>query len=272
MRLGLIGFGSIATTLLELLAQGAPLDHLAVLVRPKSAPDARSRLEGDLAGVARGHTLVEDAAGLIGARPDLVVEAAGHSAASAHAPAVLRAGIDVVLVSIGALADPALEASLKTAAAEGGAHLILPAGAVGAIDLLSALGASGELEVRYRGTKPPAAWAGTPAAEILNLTTLAEPRIFFIGNAREAATAYPRNANVAATLALAGAGFEHTQVELMADPSAPGNVHEYSVASPLANYTIRIENKPSAGNAKTSATTIYSVLREIRNRLGPVAI
>ena len=61
-------------------------------------------------------------------------------------------------------------------------------------------------------------------------------------------------------------------MELVADPSTPGNVHEYSVASPLANYTIRIENKPSEGNAKTSATTIYSVLREIRNRLGPVAI
>ena len=58
----------------------------------------------------------------------------------------------------------------------------------------------------------------------------------------------------------------------MADPSAPDNVHEYSVVSPIANYTIRIENKPSSGNAKTSATTIYSVLREIRNRLGPVAI
>lgn len=272
MRLGLIGFGSIATTLLDLLAQGAPLDHLAVLVLPEVAPDARRRLEGDLAGVAESYTLVEDAAALLATRPDLVVECAGHAAASALAPTVLKAGVDVVLVSIGALADPALEASLKSAAAEGGAHLILPAGAVGAIDLLSALGATGDLKVRYRGTKPPAAWAGTPAAEILDLAALKEPRIFFTGNAREAATAYPKNANVAATLALAGAGFEATEVELMADPSAPGNVHEYSVASPLANYTIRIENKPSEGNAKTSVTTIYSVLREIRNRLGPVAI
>jgi aspartate dehydrogenase len=272
MRLGLIGFGNIATTLLGLLAQGAPLDHLAVLVLPEVAPDARRRLEADLAGVARSFAIVENVAALLAERPDLVVECAGHAAAKAHAPAVLRAGTDVVLVSIGALADPDLEASLKAAATEGGARLILPAGAVGAVDLLSALGASGTLTVRYRGTKPPAAWAGTPAADKLDLATLAEPTIFFTGNAREAATAYPKNANVAATLALAGAGFEATEVELMADPSAPGNVHEYSVASPLANYTIRIENKPSSGNAKTSQTTIYSVLREIRNRRGPVAI
>ncbi len=272
MRLGLIGFGNIATTLLGLLAQGAPLDHLAVLMLPEVAPDGRRRLEGDLAGVAQSFAIVEDAAALLAERPDLVVECAGHAAAKAHAPSVLRAGTDLVLVSIGALADPLLEASLKAAAAEGGAHLILPAGAVGAIDLLSALGASGALSVRYRGIKPPAAWAGTPAAELLDLDALKEPKVFFTGTAREAATAYPKNANVAATLALAGAGFEATEVELMADPAAPGNVHEYSVASPLANYTIRIENKPSAGNAKTSETTIYSVLREIRNRRGPIAI
>ena len=272
MRLGLIGFGNIGTALLGLIAEGAPLDHLTVLVRPGAADAARSRLDGELKGAARSHALVSDAAGLLADRPDLVVECAGHSAAEAHAPAVLRAGTDVVLVSTGALADPALEAALKAAAAEGGARLILPAGAVGAIDLLSALGTGGGLEVRYRGIKPPAAWAGTPAAEILDLASLAEPAIFFTGNAREAATAYPKNANVAATLALAGAGFEATRVELMADPSAPDNVHEYSVVSPIANYTIRIENKPSSGNAKTSATTIYSVLREIRNRLGPVAI
>ncbi|MDR5654201.1 aspartate dehydrogenase [Ruixingdingia sedimenti] len=272
MRLGLIGFGNIATALLDLLARGGPLDHLAVLVLPGMEADARRRLEGDLAGAARSHAVVTDAAALLAERPGLVVECAGHAAAQAHVPAVLRAGVDVILVSIGALADPALEAALRAAAAEGGARLVLPAGAVGAIDLLSALGAGGGVKVRYRGAKPPAAWAGTPAAGMLDLGALTEARVFFTGTAREAATAYPRNANVAATLALAGAGFEETQVELVADPAAPGNVHEYTVASPLANYTIRIENRPSEGNAKTSATTIYSVLREIRNRLGPVAI
>jgi aspartate dehydrogenase len=254
------------------MAEDTPIEQLTVLVRPGRTPEARHRLDGDLKGVATCFTLVETAAALVADRPDLVVECAGHGAAKAHVPAVLRAGIDVVLVSVGALADRELEGSLRAAATEGGSRLILPAGAVGAIDLLAALGAAGELSVRYRGTKPPAAWAGTPAAELLDLAALKEPKVFFTGNAREAATAYPKNANVAATLALAGAGFEATEVELMADPSAPGNVHEYSVASPLANYTIRIENTPSAGNAKTSATTILSVLREIRNRLGPVAI
>lgn len=270
MRLGLIGYGNIAQVLVDLMHQTlAPLDHLAVLSRAGVADAVRAALVG---APAREVSVVTDAAGLMAASCDLVVECAGHGAVRAHVPGVLRAGCDVVLVSIGALADAGLHADLIAAAREGRARLILPAGAVGGIDLLSALGAAGDVAVSYRGIKPPAAWAGTPAEAVVDLAGLAQAETFFTGTARQAAQDYPKNANVAATLALAGAGFEATRVELVADPAAPGNVHEYTVTSPLARYTIRIENQPSGGNAKTSLTTVWSVLREIRNRIGPVAI
>lgn len=274
MRLGLIGFGNIAVTLLGQLAgmPDAQLERLTVLCLPDSADEASARLAGEFAGIARETAVVADAQALLADRPDMVVECAGHAAVVAHVPLVLRAGTDVVIVSIGALADAPLEQELRNAAAEGKARLILPAGAVGGIDLLAAIGQAGGLEVRYRGSKPPLAWSGTPAEALIDLGALQEPKTFFTGTAREAARAYPKNANVAATLALAGAGFEATHVELIADPAAPGNVHEYSVVSPLAKYTMRIENLPSAANAKTSVSTVYSVLREIRNRIGPVSI
>lgn len=274
MRLGLIGFGNIAVTLLGQLAEAldAPLEQLTVLCLPESAEEAMARLAGEFAGIARETAVVADARSLLEKQPDLVVECAGHAAVAAHVPPVLRTGTDVVIVSIGALADAALEQELRLAAAEGEARLVLPAGAVGGIDLLAAIARAGGLEVRYRGSKPPLAWSGTPAEALIDLGALKEPRTFFTGTAREAARAYPKNANVAATLALAGAGFEATHVELVADPAAPGNVHEYTVVSPLAKYTMRIENLPSAANAKTSVSTVYSVLREIRNRIGPVSI
>lgn len=274
MRLGMIGFGNIAQTLLTQLKQtlAAPLEHLAVLALPEMVDETEARLASEFASVAGEFAVVTDAQALLSHRPELVVECAGHAAVLAHAPSVLHAGIDVVVVSIGALSDEALEKELRAAASAGGARLILPAGAVGGVDLLAALGAAGGLEVRYRGSKPPLAWSGTPAEQALDLRALDDAAIFFRGTAREAAREFPKNANVAATLALAGAGFEATQVELVADPAAPGNVHEYSVVSPLAKYTMRIENLPSAGNAKTSVSTVYSVLREIRNRIGPVAI
>jgi len=271
MHLGLIGYGSIATALAELLARGPAPARLTALARPGRGEAARAALSSASCGTYP-LDVVEDAADLIAAAPDLAVEAAGHAAVRDTAPALLRAGIDTIVVSVGALAEAELEAALHAAARAGGARMILPAGAVGGIDLLAALAAAGGLEVYYRGTKSPAAWKGTPAEDAVALDTLDAPATFFTGTARAAAAAYPRNANVAATLALAGAGFEATRVELVADPAAPGNSHAYAVHSPVADMEIRIANRPSAGNLKTSASTIYSVLREIRNRIGPVAI
>lgn len=270
MHLGLIGYGNIGETLMTFLAApDAPeVERVTVLVRPGRGEATRAALAGHRAEVAA----VESAEALIDAAPGLVVEAAGHSGVCAHVPACLEAGIDVVVVSVGALADDALAKKLEACARSGQARVILPAGAVGGIDLVSALSAAGDLSLAYRGTKPPKAWAGTPAADILDLDGLSKAATFFSGTAREAASAYPKNANVAATLALAGPGLDATRVELVADPAAPGNLHGYELASPAARVRVEIENLPSQGNVKTSVSTIYSVLREIRNRIGPMVI
>ncbi len=259
MRLGLIGFGNIATTLLGLLARGAPLDHLVVLVLPEVAPDARRRLEGDLAGVARSFAIVEDAAALLAERPDLVVECAGHAAAKAHAPAVLRAGTDVVLVSIGVLADPELEASLE----------IRRRGGRGAADPARGRGRGGGPPVRAwclgrprrfataaPSPRPPGPAPPPPTSSTSRPSP--SPRSSSPATPARRRPPTPRTPMWRRRWRWPARGSRPREVELMADPAAPGNVHEYSVASPLANYTIRIENKPSSGNAKTSETTIYS--------------
>lgn len=270
MHLGLIGYGNIARTLMQVLGrEGAAPARLTVLSLPEFVPATQAALAQDYAGPAQ---VVTDSAALIAASPALVVECAGHAAVQAHATAVLRAGIETVIVSIGALADAALMLAVEQAAADGGARVILPAGAVGGIDILSALRPSGIESVVYSGRKPPMAWTGTPAETLLDLPNLTEAATFFTGNARDAATQYPKNANVAATLALAGIGFEATQVRLIADPAVDRNIHEFTVRAGAADYTIRIEGRPSPDNPKTSVTTVYSVAREVMNRSRRVAI
>ncbi len=273
-RLGVIGCGGIADVVLTTLVKelAAPLDQVSLLVPAQFAGQARALLDrlGDKLAPSRAvHT---DVAGLLADKPEAVAECASHVAVRDYGPAILEAGRDLIVISIGSLSDEGLYTRLTQAAKKGGARLVLPAGAVGGIDALSAARLSGLESVVYTGRKPPKAWKGTPAEKLLALDTLKEPAVFFEGSARKAASDYPFNANVAATLAIAGIGLDNTQVRLVADPGIERNVHEFAVRSACGDFTVKLEGRPSPANPKTSLLAGYSVARELINRAGPVVI
>ncbi|MFT8242927.1 aspartate dehydrogenase [Roseomonas sp. BN140053] len=273
-RLGVIGAGGMAETVFSALAEAlpAPLEAVSVLVPPGSADKGEALLARFGAALAASRSVRTDRATFLADAPEAVAECAGHGAVREHGDAVLAAGIDLIVISVGALADDATLARLEAAAAAGGVRLVLPAGAVGGLDALGAAKLSGLEEVTYTGRKPPLAWRGTAAERLLDLAALTEATIFFEGTAREAATQFPQNANVAAAVALAGAGLDSTRVRLVADPGAQRNLHEVSVRSAAANFTIQLEGRPSPSNPKTSLTAGYSVAREVLNRVRKVAI
>lgn len=265
-RIALIGFGAIGRTVHRLLQTSAdgPAAVVAVLV---GHPE---RLAAEMPEVAP--LLVADLAALLARRPSLVVECAGHQAVDAHGAAVLQAGVDLLVASIGSLADPAREQALRSAAAAAGRQLLLPAGAIGGIDWLAAARSTGLARVVYRSRKPPAAWVGSAAEAVCDLAALTAPFTFFRGTAGEAALRFPRNANVAATVALAGLGFDATEVEMVADPAAPGNVHEIEAESAGGSLALRIVGQPDPLNPRTSMMTAHSVARAVLNRGAAVVL
>lgn len=273
-RLGVIGCGGIADVVLTTLAKElpSPLDQASLLVPAPFADQARAlldRLGGTIAAKRSVHT---DVAGLLGDRPAVVAECASHVAVRDFGPAILESGRDLVVISIGAMSDETSRKALEQAARKGGARLVLPAGAIGGVDALAAARLSGLESVVYTGRKPAKAWKGTPAENLVSLDTITEPTVFFEGSARKAASDYPFNANVAATLALAGIGLDETQVRLVADPSIARNVHEFAVRSACGDFSVKLEGRPSPANPKTSLLAGYSVARELLNRAGTVVI
>ncbi|WP_295540567.1 aspartate dehydrogenase [uncultured Pseudacidovorax sp.] len=265
LRFALIGCGAIGTALLELVKDDAGLTAAAIVVPAGSEADAHTVA----ARVAHG-------AQVLSAVPadsiDLVVEAAGHAAIEQHVLPALQRGVPAIVASVGALSAPGLPEQLEAAAREGGTQVQLIAGAIGAIDALAAAGVGGLETVRYTGRKPPRAWKGTPAEEGRDLDALGAETVIFEGTARDAARLFPKNANVAATVSLAGLGLDRTAVRLIADPAVTENVHQVEAAGAFGRFELTMRNQPLAANPKTSALTVYSAVRALRGRVAPLAI
>lgn len=245
-RIGLIGCGAIGETVLRALNAQDAVHVGGVVVRGERKPPY-------------GIPAVLDV-GDLDPRIGLVVETAGVGAVARHGVAVLRSGRDLALVSTAALVDEALLDSLLAAARDSGRALYALCGAIGALDALQASRAAGLSTVRYTGRKPPRAWLGTPAAERVDLASIASATTFFEGPARDAVRLFPQNANVAATIALAGVGFDRTQVALVADPHLERNVHRLDADGIAATIRYEVEAKSLPGNPKTSAMAAYSVV------------
>jgi len=248
----------MAQSLCQLLAVHAPdVQVVKVLVRHGSMSASLQLPEGA--------TFVFSTDELLADPLDMVVECAGHSALKSMGPAVLASGTDLLIASVGALADASVEASLTLAANNSGAQLRIPAGALGGLDVLSAAKLAGIDSVVYSSRKHPSAWKGTPAEKTLDLDSIKEAVTFFTGDARSAALNFPQNANVAAAVAMAGVGFEKTQVKLTADPSALGNTHLIHAQGTFGEISVTINGKTLASNSKTSMLAPLSLVRCLLN-------
>ena len=260
----LVGYGAIGQAVVAALQGDEALRISHVVVRRGKAPQVAALLPPGIAAV--------ESIDALDPRPDLLLEVASHSAVADFVPAALAAGIATAIVSTGALADDALRLRLEESAALGGTQLQLLSGAIGAIDALSAYREGRLKDVVYVGRKPPSGWRDTPAAAQFDLATLARATTIYEGTAREAARLYPKNANVAATVALAGLGFDRTRVRLVADPLAPGNVHRIEAASDAGTFAIELIGWPLPDHPRTSAMTVLSAVRALRDLARPVVV
>jgi aspartate dehydrogenase len=264
LQLVLVGWGAIGSRVAALLAaRRSRVRIVVVAVRDAAAPRD---------GLPLNVRVISAPEELDGLEVDLMVEAAGRATVAPWGRAALARGWDFAVSSTSALTDVGLLAELRGLAEENGAQLLIPPGALGGIDALSAASRLGLEAVRHEIVKPARAWVGTAAEGLCDLAALSEPVTFFEGTARAAADAFPQNANVAVISAMAGIGLDRTIVALTADPTARLNRHSITAEGDFGAMTITLENRPLATNSKSSEMTALSLVRMIENRAGGMVI
>ncbi|MCX8102398.1 MAG: aspartate dehydrogenase [Geminicoccaceae bacterium] len=260
MRVGMIGLGAIGGAVLDAARAGRlgeGVDLVRVLVR-------RPRPEEPLA--------TADPAAFLAARPEVVLEAAGHEALRRHAVPCLEAGADLVLTSAGALVDDAFRLALERAAARAGRRIVVASAGIGALDILGAAAVGGLARVRVTVRKDPSAWWGTPAERMVDLSSLREPAVVYEGPVREGARLYPQNVNIAAAAALAGAGLDATELVIVADPTIREHRVEIEAEGAFGRFRFEEAIRPSAENPKTGVLVAMAVVKSLRRLAAPLVV
>ena len=246
-----IGYGSMARKVHEMLPKNVVL--ATVVASTRSAESLRTEFGGSINVITSVDDLVEI--------PDIAIEMAGQEGLKEHAVKTLNKSIPLGIISVGAFTDEKFAATLHDVAKKQNVKIHILAGAVAGIDGINAASLAGLNQVTYQGRKNPSSWQGSYADQLIDYDNLKESVVFFTGTAREAATLFPDNSNVAATIALAGVGLDNTTVELIADPTLTHNIHHISAEGVFGKLEISVTGLPLAENPKTSSLAAFSALR-----------
>ena len=205
---------------------------------------------------------------LLSSFPDIVVEFAGREAVKEYAQRVLEHGSDLVIASIGALADDAFRKHLEAAAKDSHRKVYLPNGAIGALDLMQTFALMGNAEVVIGNTKAPKSLEGAP---YLNGETLPSDKkeVIFTGSVPDA-NGFPKNVNVAVAAALASGTLYDATVQITSDPDSTENVHRICLKNNLMRAELTVAGKPDPANPKSSTSTAWSVVALLKNLASPV--
>lgn len=251
-RVVLIGFGGIGSGVAGALREGA--------VAGVELAGAVVRTSGAAAAAGVRELEFEDALEVA----DLFVECAGGGAVRQYGPRIVGAGKDLLIVSVGALADPELRATLID---EGPGRTFISNGAIGGLDLLRGVAIKGGLaRVELVTRKLPGTlvqpWMDDEEASRLRATE--HPVTVFEGSVTEAIALFPHTLNVAVALAHTTGMWEETIVRLVADPQAVRINHEISASGPVGTYAFSITNEPQWETSTTSGVVAGSALSGIR--------
>ena len=263
-KIALIGCGAlgsiVAHGIVEQLADNYTLTGVLDVI-----PEAVEKL-AQAVHVKACHSLEE----LIAGDPELVLEVAGIPAVRAHGLNVLNSGRDLLIISIGSLADTELKNQLVSAAKANGRKIYLVNGALGGLDIMQTMAMMGPTKASIESSKSPKSLNGAPYLNGKELPIDKETKAF-VGSVTDAIAGFPKNVNVAVAACLASQCPE-IAVSIKSVPGLKENQHSVHLENTLVTADITIRSRPDPENPKSSTSAAWSVIALLKNLASPVFI
>ncbi len=264
-RVVIAGYGAIGKVLARRLIDDMPgFELVAIGAR---VPERTADVVADTLG--RPIPVVPSTA--LSGHADVMLECVPTEAFRGVVEPALAAGMTVISVSGAALLE---HMDLVDVARAGGGRLLLATGAIVGLDAIRAARLGRINSVSMVTRKPPKslATAKDVVEQRKDLMALAAPECLFKGTAREGARRFPANVNVAAAIALAGAGPDRTSLEIWTDPAVERNTHRVVVDADTARIEVSIANVPSDDNPGTGQITALSMLAALERLESPLVV
>lgn len=252
-KVGFWGCGNLAKIIAEKLSDGTVTGYQIVGAYDID-PDAAGKLSQICGSKACG-SMDE----LIELMPEYIIEAVSPVVLKKEAFRIIRRGINLIVLSCGAMADDSFASRLAEYAEKSKAKVYLASGAIGGFDIMGAARLMGNLKASVINEKSPEALNGAPYLKGRLLDKEKEELLFY-GTAREAIDFFPQNLNVAVAAATATSGVDNTSVCLKSVPGMALNTHIIELEGNFGNASLKISSYPSANNAKSSEIAAWSVL------------
>jgi aspartate dehydrogenase len=240
-KVGIIGCGAIGTLIAEAAERKLVMCDELILY-----DYVREKAEKLKSSIHFPVMVVSSLDEMLRLKPTVIVEAASQQAAREYVERIVSADIDLIVMSTGALLGLNVQSS----------KVHVPSGAIGGLDALSSAALAGINKVVLTSRKNPRA---------LDLNNK-EPKVVYEGTAEEAARLYPREMNVAATLALTVKPAK-VKVQVVSDPAVQRNTHEFHVKWRFGEMFLRFANDPHPENLRTSALAAWSAINLLQSLL-----
>ncbi len=266
-RIGIVGAGAIGKEIARAIDSGI------VPAKLEAIWDHDEQEAVDFAATLRSRPQVLPLPELVEAS-NFVVEAAAQSAVREVAVAALTRSRSIMVMSVGAFADPDLLATVRSLAKRHQCSIYVPSGAVCGLDGVKSASIGRIDSVTITTRKPKEGLRGAPfiVRNRIDIDAMTEPTEIFSGPAAVAIREFPANVNVAASLSLVGVGFDRTLVRVIVDPTIRRNMHEVAVRGEFGELRTSVENVPSTTNPRTSFLAALSAIATLKQVCEPLKV